>query len=130
MRPCRSIGETVALALAFTLAVVTSEPVRADILLRCSTKEVIMTIGPGGSATERRTVELGFRINYAMRAIALGDAPLFVSRFDKDRIIAEHDEVIYDLHRRIRALYYAGSKAIGATVVSTIVGSGQCGAQP
>lgn len=117
------------LALAFALAIAAPEPAWADILLRCSTKEVVMTSGPRGQAIERRKVELAFRINDAMKTMALGDARLSVSRFDKGRIIAEHEEVIYDLDRQNRALNYAGSRSSGATV-TTIVGAGPCAVEP
>ena len=129
MSPAHSIGATLALAVAFTLAVATSESAAADFLLRCSTNEVVMTSAPSGETAARRRVDLTFRINDAARTIALGEASLVTSRFDRNRIIAEHDQVIYDFDRQNHALNYAGSRSSGATV-TTIVGSGPCAIKP
>jgi hypothetical protein len=116
----------VARGVAFTLALAVIDPAAADTLLRCSTKEVVITSEPRGEATTaRRRVEIIFRFSDAARTIALGKAPLAVSRFDRTRITAERDGVIYDIDRQNQTLSYAGSRASGATV-TTIVGSGTC----
>lgn len=121
----RRVGATVVLAVAFTLGRTALEPAAADTLLRCSTKEVVITSEPHGGASARRRLEMNFRISDAARTIALGKAPLAISRFDRSRITAERDRVIYDIDRQNQTLSYAGSRVSGATV-TTIVGSGTC----
>ncbi|MEJ2432618.1 MAG: hypothetical protein P8Y53_05430 [Pseudolabrys sp.] len=125
----RRVGVTVALGVAFTLVRAAIDPAAADVLLRCSTKKVAMTSGPRGEASTSRKLEMTFRINDAARTIALGKAPLAVSRFDRTRITAERDGVIYDIDRQSQTLSYAGSRASGPTV-TTIVGSGTCAVEP
>lgn len=102
-RPCCA-GATLALAFALVLA---ADEAVADVLLRCSTSEVVITSGPRGEATARRKVDLTFRINAAAKTVALGGAPVTVSRFGRAWITAEHDDVIYDLDRQRNTLSYA-----------------------
>ena len=123
------VGATVALSVALTLALAVAKTAAADTLLRCSTSEVVITSGPRGEATARGTVNLSLLIDDPKRTVALGDAPMAASRFDRDWITAEHDGVIYDLDRRNHALSYAGSRASDATV-TTIFGSGSCVVMP
>ena len=99
-RRSRRVGATVALGVAFMLGRAVMDPAAADTLLRCSTKEVVITSEPHGEATARRRPEMIFRISDAARTIALGKAPLAVSRFDRNRITAERDGVIYDIDRQ------------------------------
>ena len=111
--------------LTIALAVL-AQPVLARTYLKCATRKVVLTSGPGGSTSSARDEDLGFWVDDEAKTLTfLDDGPLTVTRLDRFWISANRDGIFYELDRRGGIMSYA-SAATKDGVSSTIVGSGRC----
>jgi hypothetical protein len=113
------------LALALTFL---TQPALAVTILNCSTKKVTITYGRHGETSSTRSENLSFRVDEAAKTVRFVDnTPLIVTRFDKNRISAQYNDVFFEFDRQDGTLSYASSST-KADITTVIAGSGQCAA--
>jgi hypothetical protein len=108
----------------FMMAV--AQPVLAATYLHCSTTRVVINSALTGDTTSKSEDSLSFVIDDAAKTFTFADGEsLAVTRFDKNWISANRDDIFYEFNRQNGTLSFA-SATTKNNITSTIVGSGQC----
>ncbi len=108
----------------FMMAV--AQPVLAATYLHCSTTRVVINSTLTGDTTSKSEDSLSFVIDDAAKTLTFEDGEsLAVTRFDKNVISANRDDIFYEFNRQNGTLSFA-SATTKNNITSTIVGSGQC----
>jgi len=103
-----------------------AQPVLADAYLHCSTTRVVIVNAATGNTSSTSNEHLNFVIDDAAKTLAFADGgSLVVTRFDKNWISANQDDIFYELNRQDGTLSFA-STTTKNTTTSTIVGYGRC----
>lgn len=113
-------------AVATAMIAIVARPVLAGTYLHCSTTRVVIVSAPTGDTSARSEDSLSFVIDDAAKTITfVNGGSLAVTRFDKNWISANRDDIFYQLNRQDGTLSFASSTTKNS-VTSTIVGSGRC----
>ena len=108
----------------FMMAV--AQPVLAATYLHCSTTRVVINSTLTGDTTSKSEDSLSFVIDDAAKTLTFADGELLaVTRFDKNVISANRNDIFYEFNRQNGTLSFA-SATTKNNITSTIVGSGQC----
>ena len=105
---------------------IVAQPALAETYLHCSTTRVVIVSAATGDTSSRSDENLNFVIDDAAKTLAFADGgSLAVTRFDKNWISANRDDIFYEFNRQDGTLSFA-SATTKNTITSTIVGSGRC----
>ncbi len=108
----------------FMMAV--AQPVLAATYLHCSTTRVVINSTLTGETSSKSEDSLNFIIDDAAKMLTFADGgSLAVTRFDKNWISANQDDIFYEFDRQNGTLSFA-SATTKNSITSTIVGSGRC----
>ena len=108
----------------FVIAV--AQPVLAGTYLYCSTTRVVINSALTGDTSSKSEDRLSFVIDDAAKTLTFADGgSLAVTRFDKNWISANRDDIFYEFNRQNGTLSFA-SATTKNNITSTIVGSGRC----
>jgi hypothetical protein len=114
-------------AVVILMIAVVARPVLAGTFLHCATTRVVIISASTGVTSSRSEDSLSFVIDDAAKTLTFADGEsLTVTRFDKNWISANRDDIFYEFNRQDGTLSYA-SATTKNNITSTIVGSGRCG---
>ena len=113
-------------AVTTVMIAIVARPVLAGTYLHCATTRIVIVSAPTGDTSSRSQESLNFLIDDAAKTLAFADGgSLAVTRFDKNWISANRDDIFYEFNRQDGTLSFASSTTKN-NVTSTIVGSGRC----
>jgi hypothetical protein len=102
------------------------QPALAGTYLHCSATRIVIVSASTGDTSSSSEENLSFVINDAAKMLTFADGgSLTVTRFDKNWISANRDDIFYKFNRQDGTLSFASATAKN-NITSTIVGAGRC----